>query len=197
MTLAVIAIGWGGILLAAPREVHSGEEGLVAFDEFLEGGGLGPDEKILGMVGFCGQALPAEWLFLTGKPDDFGAGLRESVFAQGKILAERTLKVFAGQDLPHLPIERGRLKVTTANAYETAVARAKDEKVSFKSVRYQLRVRDAGNEPVWLISFLNRAQVGIGVVYVSAETGEVLRENWRVEGGKRTDSDNPSKITSR
>lgn len=197
MTLAVIAIGWGSDLPAAPREVLSGEEGVVAFDEFLEGGGLGPDEKILGMVGFCGLSLPAEWLFLTGKPEDFGAELRESVFARGKILAERTLKVSADLDLPHLPIERKRLKVTTANAYETAVARAKVEKVSFNSVRYQLRVRDGGNEPVWLISFLNRAQVGVGVVYVSAETGEVLRENWREGGGKRAESDNPSRITSR
>jgi len=39
-------------------------------------------------------------------------------------------------------------------------------------------VRDLGAEPVWMLNLLNRAQAPVGVVYLSATSGEILRETW-------------------
>lgn len=196
MILAALATGWGGSAWAPPREIASGEEGLAALDGFLRSGGLHPGERVLGMVGFYGEPLPPQWLFLAGDPERLG-GLREFVYARGRLLSQREFVAPKGQDLPHLPLEKGRLKITADRAFGIAEVRAREARVAFASVHYQLRVREAETEPVWLLSLVNRAQVGVGVVYVSAETGEVIRENWTHPGGKGRRETPSSGISSR
>ncbi|MDH4410703.1 MAG: hypothetical protein QE273_13890 [Verrucomicrobiales bacterium] len=139
---------------------------------FLERG-----EAILGLAGYDGAPLPERWLVLVGKPGPGGA-LREVPFAGGKAGVGRAIESSAGQDLPRLPIDPASLKVSASEAHRIAAARRASSGVRWATVHYHLRVRDEGAEPVWLLTFVNRAQVKVGLVYLSARTGEVLRESW-------------------
>ena len=163
--------------MAAPSEKAEGQSALDAMDAFIAASSLDPGGKILGMVGFFGQPEPVQWLILTDNPLEAGV-LRESVFARGKILAERKFTPLPGQDLPHLPIVRKTLKVDSVTAFRTAEGLARQQKRAFESVHFQLRVRDLESEPVWMLNLISPAQVSIGVVYISASSGRVLRESW-------------------
>ena len=164
-------------LTAAPSEKAVGESALAALDAFLAASSLDPREQVLGMVGFFGQPEPVQWLILTDNATTTGV-LRESVFARGKILAERKFTPLPGQDLPNLPIVRKTLKVDSGTAFRTAEGLARQQKRGFESVHFQLRVRDLESEPVWMLNLVSPAQVSIGVVYISASSGKVLRESW-------------------
>lgn len=164
-------------LVASPPERAQGESGLKALDAFNQVAPLDSGEKILGMVGFYGEPEPVQWLILSATPEQPGV-LRESVFARGKVLAERKFTPLPAQDLPHLPILRSTLKVDSGEAFRIAEDLALRQKRSFDSVHFQLRVRDLESEPVWMLNLINSSQVSIGVVYLSASTGKILRESW-------------------
>ncbi len=172
LALALLA----GPVGAAP-EALVGEEAIEVLDAFSDIAVLEPGERVLGLVGFYGQPLPVQWLVLTGNVET-RAPLRESVFARGAVLAERTFAALPGQDLPHLPILRDTLKISSSEAFRIAAERAKSRQVAFGSAHYQLRVRDEGAEPVWMLNLLDKAQVPVGLVYLSASSGEILRESW-------------------
>ncbi|MDF1656470.1 MAG: hypothetical protein P1U58_02590 [Verrucomicrobiales bacterium] len=152
-------------------------ESLSSLKKFANSTHLKPSEDILGMVGFYGNPDPPQWLILTNVAEKTGV-LRESVFAKGKVVAERKFKVLPHQDLPRLPIPLKNLKVGSEDAFVVAEAAAVEKKTAFDSVHYQLRCREAGHEPVWMLSLINSSQVVVGVVYISANSGEVLRESW-------------------
>lgn len=154
-----------------------GESALKALDVFIRVAPLEPGEKVLGMVGFYGEPEPVQWLILTDHPSNPGV-LRESVFARAKVLAERKFTPLPGQDLPQLPFLRAALKVDSGEAFRTVEALAHRQRRSFDSAHFQLRVRDHESEPVWMLNLINSAQVSIGVVYLSASTGKILREAW-------------------
>lgn len=173
----------GGILAlscslgAAPPGKVAVESGLEALDGFLAMAPLEPGTEVLGLVGFFGQPEPVQWLILTSQPATPGV-LRESIFARGRLLAERKFSPLPGQDLPHLAIDRAVLKIDSAAAFRIVEKMARGKKRAFDSAHFQLRVRDLESEPVWMLHLLNRAQVSIGVVYLSATSGEILRETW-------------------
>ncbi|MDF1826070.1 MAG: hypothetical protein P1U68_15600 [Verrucomicrobiales bacterium] len=135
------------------------------------------DEVVLGMVGFYGDPRPPQWLILTGSLSEKGV-LRESVFSGGKVVAERSFKALKGQDLPSLPINPHTVKFDSGDSFEVAEKVAIARRISFETVHYQLRCRAEGSEPVWMLSLINPSQVVVGVVYVSAVTGELLEESW-------------------
>lgn len=164
-------------LAAAPPEKAVGESALGALDAFLVVSPLEPGVEVLGMVGFFGQPEPVQWLILTSHPATPGV-LRESIFARGRLLGERKFSPLPGQDLPHLAIERAALKIDSAAAFRIVEELAHRQKRSFDSAHFQLRVRDLGAEPVWMLNLLNSAQVSVGVVYLSASSGAILRETW-------------------
>jgi hypothetical protein len=138
---------------------------------------MGQGEAILGLAGYDGAPLPERWYVLIGNPGTTGA-LREVLFANGKEGAGRVIESKPGQDLPHLPVDPATLRCSAAEAHTIASARGAAAGMRWASVHYHLRVRDEGAEPVWLLTFVNRAQVKVGLVYLSARTGEVLRESW-------------------
>lgn len=164
-------------LAAAPPEKAVGESALGALDAFLVVSPLEPGAEVLGMVGFFGQPEPVQWLILTSHPATPGV-LRESIFARGRLLGERKFSPLPGQDLPHLAIERSALKIDSAAAFRVVEELAHRQKRAFDSAHFQLRVRDLGAEPVWMLNLLNSAQVSVGVVYLSASSGAILRETW-------------------
>ncbi|MEM7697132.1 MAG: hypothetical protein AAF236_01865 [Verrucomicrobiota bacterium] len=151
--------------------------GLHGLDSFVAAKQLQPGERIIGMVGFYGQDQPQQWFVLTDNPAK-GSALRETVVAQGKILAERKFRRLPGQDLPTIPLIREKLKIDSTRAFELANREADANKVGFESVHYQLRCRDIRDEPVWMLNLLDESHASVGVVYISAETGNLLRVTW-------------------
>ncbi|NLT70046.1 MAG: hypothetical protein GXX91_05050 [Verrucomicrobiaceae bacterium] len=177
LTGGVLALSCA-LAAAAPPEKAVGESALGALDGFLADAPLEPGAEVLGMVGFFGQPEPVQWLILTSHPET-PEQLRESIYARGRLLAERKFRPLSGQDLPHLPLKRAVLKIDSEAAFRAVEELAHRQKRAFDSAHFQLRVRDLGSEPVWMLHLLNRAQVSIGVVYLSATTGEILRETWK------------------
>jgi hypothetical protein len=132
---------------------------------------------ILGVIGFFGSPRPPQWLVLV-EAKEGGRVLRELVVSGGEVRAERRFRAVAGQDLPDIPIDQERLKIDTAAAFAVVERLARKKKIAFESAHFQLRCRDAGDEPVWMLSLVGPAQTAIGAVYLSAESGKVLREVW-------------------
>ncbi len=145
--------------------------------QFLASEYLAEKEDVLGMVGFYGAPKPPQWLILSSIKREKEI-LRESVFARGEVVAERKFRKLPGQDLPSIPIAVETIKFSSGEAFRKVEKMAIKRKVAFDSVHYQLRCRELENEPVWMLSLISPAQVTIGVVYISASSGEVLRESW-------------------
>jgi hypothetical protein len=160
-----------------PSRSSGGESGLEALDGFLQSSPIPPDCEILGIAGFFGQLNPGQWLILTRSQAEGGV-LRESVWKEGAVSGERLLSVLPGQDIPDLPLFRDTLRFDSGAVFREAERVAAERQVAFAGVHYQLRVRDAGKEPVWVLSLLNRSQVQQGVLYFSATTGDLLCESW-------------------
>lgn len=166
-------------LLPALASLEASEEGegLLALQQFSKSSHLEKGEVVLGLVGFYGNPLPPQWLILSTLNEKPGV-LKESVFARGKVIAERRFQKQAGQDLPDIPIDTTEIETSSRAAFSTAEKAAVKNQVSFESVHYQMRCRAAEREPVWMLSLINKAQVVVGVVYVSARNGEILQSSW-------------------
>jgi hypothetical protein len=152
---------------------------LEAFDAFVETWSDEEGPILLGLVGFHAAPRPASWLLLVKDPRD--GSLREQVIAKGRLGGERTIVALPGQDLPHLPLRRQSLRVDSDEVFAITSRRAEELGLPFASAHLHLRVRDEGAEPVWLAVFHNASRLAVGHVYLSASTGEILREDWGSE----------------
>lgn len=150
---------------------------LAAMDLFLASPSDGRKEAIYGVVGFFGQPAPPQWLILTDAGNN-ARSLRESVVTNAGVVAERKFRRQPKQDLPDIPMSRAALKIDSGAAFRVAETEARLQKMAFESAHYQLRCRETGREPVWMLNLLNANHVSIGVVYVSAVTGKVMRTSW-------------------
>jgi len=153
------------------------QEGSRALDPLLRGLALEEGEVLLGIAGYDGEPLPDRWLALVGMPGQ-PPMYRELTLKGGAVVSTRVIQAAAGEDLPHLPVDRALVTIPASEAHRSASRRAGEVGVRWASVHFHLRVRDEGAEPVWLITFVNRAQVRVGQVYLSARTGDILRESW-------------------
>jgi hypothetical protein len=146
-------------------------------DLFLASPSDGRKEAIYGVVGFFGQPAPPQWLILTDAGNN-ARSLRESVVTNAGVVAERKFRRQPKQDLPEIPMSRAAIKIDSGAAFRIAEVEARREKMAFESAHYQLRCRETGREPVWMLNLLNANHVSIGIVYVSAITGKVMRTSW-------------------
>lgn len=156
------------------------------WESVFKGVELRRGEAVLGLAGYDGVPLPERWYVLIGTPGTTDT-LREVPVADGKAGTGRVIESRPGQDLPYLPIDPATLRCSAAEAHTIAAARGEGAGMRWASVHYHLRVRDEGAEPVWLLTFVNRARVKVGLVYLSARTGEVLRESWTQSGPGKPD----------
>ncbi len=166
-----LLITWG------VASIRAEDSALSALDAFLTAPEAPRNEVVLGVVGFYGKPVPLQWLILSSAQPG-AVVLRESVVSKGEIRAERKFRRAKGQELPTIPMIRKQLKVDSGQAFQIAEAVAIRAKVAFDHAHYQLRCREEGKEPVWMVHFINRAQVSLGFVYLSAKDGKILRESW-------------------
>lgn len=159
-------------LFATPQEYKSG---IPSLDALLKAG-LPEGQEVVGMTGFYGQDQPKQWLILAKNQSD--GALTEYVVAGEKVAGKRKLHRLPNQAVPSIVVDRERLKVDSKIAFEIAEFQARQERVAYDSVHYQLRCREEMDEPVWAVNLLDPVGKSIGIHYISAESGVLLRSVW-------------------
>lgn len=142
--------------------------------------------RIVGLVGFYGQDQPVQWRLLAHDLRERGV-MHEYIVENGHVVSERRFRREANQDLPSIVIPTGKLAVDSKQAFLLADGAARKDSIGFDSVHYQLRCRDLRNEPVWVLNLSDQAKKTVGVLYISAINGEVLRKVWHRPGTKEYD----------
>lgn len=171
----ITALAFVGLLnlQATPEKYVSGVPTLEAF---LKSAQYPPNHEVVGMTGFYGQDQPKQWLILTKAKDaDFWF---EFVLVDKKVQKRRSIRRLPNQAVPTIGIDLKRLKYDSDLAFEIAELKAQAESVGYDSVHYQLRSREQDSEPVWVVNMLDPAGKSIGIHYISAETGVMLRSVW-------------------
>ncbi|HEY0790462.1 MAG TPA: hypothetical protein VGD78_05295 [Chthoniobacterales bacterium] len=130
--------------------------------------------RILSISGRSGHPQPLDWSVLV---DDASArgGVREFDVVAGEISAERTP---VKTSLPK-PIDLASLNVDSDGAFGLAEAEARRQHVGFDNVDYTLSSDVVSGAPVWTLQLLDSEQRPVGLLRLSADTGEVLNDqNW-------------------
>ncbi len=133
--------------------------------------------RIVGVVGFFGQDQPGQWLLLQ-KDVKVPNLLHEYAIRNGRLVAQRQFWRDPKQDMPSIPIVISQIAIDSTAAFRLADQQAKRAGVGFDSIHYQLRCRDLRNEPIWVLNLVDSLQKSVGVLYISALTGETLRSAW-------------------
>ena len=143
----------------------------------------GPQDlsRVVGVVGFYGQSQPPRWMILSMDPKVPGL-MHEFVMQNSRIVAERHFPRPKEQDLPHIPLPVRSLRIDSPQAFKIAEQTAQRAGLGFDSLHYQLRCRDLRNEPIWVLNLNDQKKTPVGVLYISAVTGEVLRSIWNRPG---------------
>lgn len=139
--------------------------------------------RIVGVVGFFGQDQPSQWRLLAHDTRQQGV-MHEYILENGRVVAERRFAREPDQDMPSIVIPVSQLKVDSKQAFALAEAQATAANIGFDSAHYQLRCRDLRNEPVWVLNLSDTARKTVGVVYVSALNGDIIRKVWSRPGTK-------------
>ena len=166
---------WGvflGTSFGTPEKYTSGIPALDIFLKSYSGKGV-----VVGMTGFYGQDQPRQWLILVKDPENETA-MSEYVISDGRITAQRKVRVLPGHDFPSIEIPRSKLKVDSSLIFTATEELASAKGVGYDSVHYQLRCRDENHEPVWMVNLLDPARNSVGIQYISAVTGKILRSVW-------------------
>lgn len=137
--------------------------------------------RVVGMVGFYGQDQPRQWRILADDAHERGM-LKEYIVENGHVVAERRFQRDPKVDLPTIRIPSAKLSVDSRQAFLLAEGAARVEGVGFDTIHYQLRCRDLRSEPVWVLNLSDQQRKTVGVVYVSALNGELLRKVWTRPG---------------
>jgi hypothetical protein len=161
-------------------------EGTAALAEFLRKVPFEDGGRVVGMTGFHAGPRPQNWLMLVEAASAEGS-FREFVFDGATVLARRTLAPLPGQRFPTLPIDPDGLRIPSDEAWRIGVEQARLRGAALHSAHLKLRIREEGDEPVWMLKLLGPARSEVGTVYVSARTGEILRQSWPTDRGSERD----------
>jgi hypothetical protein len=182
---AGLVLGIGALACADPTATTA-PDGTAALSEFLRRVPLDAGARIVGMTGFDAGPRPSSWLILVEDVSAEG-GYREWAFDGTTVLAQRSLSPLPGQEFPALPIEPDRLRVSSDEACRIAMEQARSRGGAVRSAHIQLRIREEGNEPVWMLKLLGPGRSEAGTIYVSAQSGTILRQSWTKGRGSERD----------
>lgn len=176
--LAILALVlWSSPLAPEASGQPSSPSALTTLRGFAHERGAKEVSRVVGVVGFHGQDQPGRWLLLQldGKVPNL---LHEYAIQNGKVVAQRQFWRDPKQDMPSIPLDLSRIAIDSTRAFTLADHQAKQAGIGFDSIHYQLRCRDLRNEPVWVLNLINGVQQSVGVLYISALSGETLRSVW-------------------
>lgn len=182
--LAVLALG-----LCSPRLSPAQEEGVTSRRalEFLEMRfGAQRFQGIVALRGTDGVSQPEEWeavVFDENSPYN----LRYYwVNRKGETSDEGPADEFYPTKPPDGFVHPKDLKVDSMAAFTIAESEARKARVGFDHLNYLLKAREFSREPIWKLELIDANKRLAGTIFLSGETGEVLRTIWisRIKGQK-------------
>ncbi len=81
-------------------------------------------------------------------------------------------------DVPVGYFNANQIGVDSVAAFTIAEGEARKARMAFDSCDYLLRVREYSTEPVWRLELLDASRRLVGKLYISANSGELLRTVW-------------------
>ena len=149
-------------------------------------------QNVMEVKGRNGTPQPVVWTILLNDPLARG-GVREIEVASGHVTSERTpIKTYSGQG-DGIALNFQKLNLDSQGAFAVAETEARNAKIGFFCVDYNLRCEDAGGAPVWVVQLLDDKQHSVGNVHIAADTGAVVsttfvsvvetKSEWAAGGG--------------
>lgn len=130
-------------------------------------------KRIISVTGVDGDPQPMEWTVLVADRNAPG-GVRELQVADGRIISNRTPRDRITGSTEGATINTAQLNLDSDGAFTVANYTADKSHTNFDSVSYTLRTNDRG-VPVWVVTILDTARAPVGIIYISANRGNVTR----------------------
>lgn len=149
-------------------------------------------QNVIEVKGRDGTPQPRVWTILLNDPMARG-GVREIEVSNGHVTSERTpIKTYSGQG-DGIVLNFQKLNLDSKGAFALAETEARQAKIGFFSVDYNLRCEEAGGTPVWMVQLLDDQQHSVGSVRIAADTGAIVsstftkvidtKSEWAAGGG--------------
>jgi hypothetical protein len=130
-------------------------------------------QNVIEVKGRNGTPQPLVWTILINDPLARG-GVREIEVSNGHVTSERTpIKTYSGQG-DGIALNFQKLNLDSQGAFAVAETEARNAKIGFFSVDFDLRCQEAGAAPIWIVQLLDDQQHSVGNVHVAADTGAVV-----------------------
>lgn len=130
--------------------------------------------RVVMVEGRYGSHQPQAWRILAFDPKQQGR-LREFMVSGGRIASERLL--IAWKNGQRVPLRE--VSVDSKDAFLRADLAAKDAKIGFDTLDYQLLMPAGSSEPLWLVTLVGKDGDAVGEVQVGAKSGVVWRKAWQ------------------
>jgi hypothetical protein len=164
----------GVILLALSSAAMAQDSAYKALRTLASERGQSVLNKAIEVAGSRGMPQPVKWKILLDDPLA-RAGVREFEISGGRIVSERApVRLYVGTGGPRL-IDFSKLNLDSAGAFTVAEKEAVRARVGFDSVDYVLRTDEETGTPTWALRLLSSNRREVGVVFVAADSGRVVR----------------------
>lgn len=149
-------------------------------------------QNVIEVKGRNGGPQPLVWTILLNDPLARG-GVREIEVSNGHVTSERTpIKAYSGQG-EGIALNFQKLNLDSQGAFALAETEARNARIGFFCVDYNLRCEDTGGAPIWVVQLLDDQQHSVGNVRIAADTGAIVsttftkvvntKSEWAAGGG--------------
>ena len=77
---------------------------------------------------------------------------------------------------PNIPVRN--VQLDSDALFRLADREANAARLGFDSLDYELRCRELSTEPIWVVNLRDRENNNVGIIFVSAKTGTVVKKLW-------------------
>jgi hypothetical protein len=169
LSAMIMLLGQSGHVLAGP-----GLSGMEAIRAVVRERGTVYLNRVVQCRGEHGADQPEAWRVVASDPSDTRGGLREFFVNASGVVTEGTLS--GGAAVARLPLKS--VKTDSTVAFRLAEGTARQARVGFHVVDYQLMASGSPATPVWQMRLQDAMGRTVGEVAVSASSGRVLRAQW-------------------
>lgn len=135
-------------------------------------------QGIVSMRGTEGVSQPDEWEVVVHDPASPYNLRYYWVDRKGDTSNEGPADDFYPSNAPDGFVMPRDVKVDSMAAFTIAEGEARKAKVGFDYLNYLLKAREFSREPIWRLELIDTNKKLAGAVFISGETGEVLRTVW-------------------
>jgi hypothetical protein len=169
LLLAIALLGFG---LTTVQAAHPAKEAIRALARER---GADLLNRVVHVVGHRGAQQPAVWRIVVRENHGM---LREFFLSNGQVISEGLVPAKAAQQLAGAAVPMKSVTADSADAFAKADAIAREARIPFTSVNYQLRCLELSQNPAWFLQLMDSQGNRVGALSISAATGEILSRQW-------------------